>query len=245
MSQGVVPYLHKNVMGFYYSDQIDKMLDPISTIISIALLQYKSNDTKIEIKDNKIIYNDPNLWLFQGIYRTYNKCSRQDLMLLYPPLIRSIRWYYSQLDSDNIDDLKNILKVTKKGFIKIKEIYQEDQKSGRLEIYLDHILEKIDSVLTDNLEFDSLDEQISLDDKLKQEFYDAVHKLWSSREIAIIACRFNDIEDHFEKYTTNDCVAVKKYIEMIETVLQEKYQEFKNILIFDDVRGTIIGPHSI
>ena len=39
MSKGIVPYLHKNVMGFYYSDHIDKILDPVSTIISIALLK--------------------------------------------------------------------------------------------------------------------------------------------------------------------------------------------------------------
>lgn len=230
-------------MGFYYSDRIDKILDPVSTIISIALLQYKNDETKIEIKDNQIMYNHPDLWLFQGIYRAYNGCSRKDLMLLYPPLVRSIRWYYQE--SDNYQDLKNILKVTQKGFIKIKNMYQEDKKSGRLEVYLDHIIKKIDHVLNDRLEWDSLDEQINLDDKLKQEFYDAVNKLWSSREIAIIACRFNDIEEHFSKYATNECGAVKKYIEMIETVLQEKHQEFKNILIFDDVRGTMIGPHSI
>ena len=243
MSQSVVPYLYKNVMGFSYPDKIDKLLDPVSTIISIALLQYKSDDTKIEINDNKIIYNDPNIWLFQGIYRAYNGCSREDLKLLYPPLIRSIRWYYN--DSECSEDLKNILKVTKKGFMKIKNLYQEDERSGRLETYLNDIIDKIDNVLNDKLEWNELDDRINLDDKLKQDFNDALSKLWSNREIGIIACRINDIEDHFDKYNTNKCVAIKKYIEMIETVLQEKHQEFKNILIFDDVRNTIISPHSI
>ena len=112
-------------------------------------------------------------------------------------------------------------------------------------MFLNHVIDKINSVLDDKLEWDSLDEQIHFDDKLKQEFYQAVNKLWSPREITIIACKFNDIEEHFDHYSTNECVAVKKYIEMIETVLQEKYQEFRNILVFDDVRGTIIGPHSI
>ena len=135
--------------------------------------------------------------------------------------------------------------MTIKGLNKIKEMYQEDQQSGRLEVFLNYVLDKIDSVLDDKLEWDSLDEQIHFDDKLKQEFYQTVNKLWCPREITIIACKFNDIEEHFDNYSTNDCVAVKKYIEMIETVLQEKYQEFRNILVFDDVRSTIIGPHSI
>ena len=60
------------------------------------LLKYKDKGVKISITNNSIQYSDASM--FQGILRSYNGDTREDLHNLYNPFLKAFEWY------DNTED---------------------------------------------------------------------------------------------------------------------------------------------
>ena len=67
------------------------ILEPMCVIFRLALLQYKDKGTKLSIKNNSIIYQEPTY--DQGIVRMIDGDCREDLHNLYHPILKSIQWY--------------------------------------------------------------------------------------------------------------------------------------------------------
>ena len=240
-------YYHSHFLNYYTNGgggviDIDKLLDPVSTTIRLALLRYMEDGTKISVTSNKIIFNKPNIWLLenvlniQGITRNLYGYNREDLKLLYPPIFRSINWYFD--DVDICENIKKILKITKKGIKLLNKLYRDND--GRTESYLMYCNDKIEGFVKNNfIEYDELDEKIILDEKIKSKLYETNKLLWSEREIEIITDRLIDIEEHYVKHKTIDCSAIKKYINMINKILTDKDQEFKKIIAYNDINNVI------
>lgn len=60
------------------------MLDPLTTIIKLALLYYKPPGTKIHFGKNKMDFHEPGL--FQGLCRQFLHSTKDDIRLLYNPI---------------------------------------------------------------------------------------------------------------------------------------------------------------
>ena len=245
-------YYHSHFLNYYTGSSIgtggidvDKLLDPLSTVIRLALLRYMDTGTKVSVSNNKIIFNRPNVWLLenvlniQGITRGLYGYNREDLKLLYPPIFRTINWY---IDDEVIsDNIKKVLIIAKKGIKILTGLYQSSD--GRTESYLMYCKDKIDEFINnDGIVYDELDEKIMLDEKVKSKLYETNKLLWSDREIQIITEKLTDIEDHYVKHKTIDCSAIKKYISMINKILVDKDQEFKKIIAYNDINN-IIGDN--
>ena len=67
------------------------ILEPLSVIFRLALLQYKDRGTKISIRDNSIQFQLPTY--DQGLIRMIGGDAREDLHNLYHPLLKCIEWY--------------------------------------------------------------------------------------------------------------------------------------------------------
>jgi hypothetical protein len=67
------------------------ILEPLSVIFRLALLQYKDRGTKISIRDNSIQFQLPTY--DQGLIRMIEGDAREDLHNLYHPLLKCIEWY--------------------------------------------------------------------------------------------------------------------------------------------------------
>ena len=78
------------------------ILEPMCVIFRLALLQYKDRGTKLSIKNNSIIYQDPTY--DQGIVRMIDGDCREDLHNLYHPILKSIEWYPYQEYKDLYDE---------------------------------------------------------------------------------------------------------------------------------------------
>ncbi len=93
-----------------------QLLDPVSTVFRLCLLKFKSDGTKISIKNHTISYHDPTF--FQGIQRWISGDERNDLYKLYGPLRVFIEWYkeYKQLDF--------LLNTVKEGLEKLQITYK-------------------------------------------------------------------------------------------------------------------------
>jgi len=242
-----IPYYHSHFLNYYKeNNDINKILDPISTIVRLAMLHYKNEGTKITVDDNKVVFNETSTWIignlfnYQGIYRNINGYSRQDLVLVYPPIFRAMLWYDKNKEIE-LEHIRKILVLTSKGLLSLKELYKDED--GRMEMFLNHCIEKIKQYMTNEIEIDDLDNKIILDEKINPRLFDTIKMLWSSKEIEIISDTLCSIEDHLIKHDTLECQAVNKYIKMIMRILEEKDKAFKNMIVFNKVSNTV-GAHS-
>jgi len=240
-----IPYYHSHFLNYYVrNNDTKKILDPISTIVRLALLRYKNegvqHKTKISVDDNKVIFNEPSLWPinYQGLYRGLNGYSRQDLILIYPPVFRSMFWFNPK-DTDEMlcDNIKNILSVANKGFETLREMYKEED--GRIEMFLDHCIKKVTKFIDGEFDIDPLDNQIKLDDQRYEKLFKTIRLLWSPKEIEIISDKIKEIEEHLKKHETLDCAAIHKYLNTIIDILEDKDREFKNMIVFSKISETV------
>ena len=72
-------------------NQRNLILEPLSCILKLIILQHKQKGTKISVSNNAILFNEPSL--SQGISRAiYGDC-REDLHNLYYPILKCVQWY--------------------------------------------------------------------------------------------------------------------------------------------------------
>lgn len=67
------------------------ILEPLTVIFRLSMLQYKDTGTKISIRDNSIHYQPP--YYSQGIIRMIDGDCREDLHNLYHPILKCVEWY--------------------------------------------------------------------------------------------------------------------------------------------------------
>ena len=67
------------------------LLEPLSCIIRMGLLNYKEEGMKISIINNSIQYHENTF--YQGLWRSYNGDTREDLHNLYNPFLKAFEWY--------------------------------------------------------------------------------------------------------------------------------------------------------
>ena len=67
------------------------LLEPLSCIFRMGLLNYKEEGMKISIFNNSIQYNEKTF--YQGLLRSYNGDTREDLHNLYNPFLKAFEWY--------------------------------------------------------------------------------------------------------------------------------------------------------
>lgn len=67
------------------------ILEPLSCVLKLSLLQYKEVGTKISVVNNSVSFNGPSL--IQGLTRRLTGDSRQDLHNICHPLMKCLEWY--------------------------------------------------------------------------------------------------------------------------------------------------------
>lgn len=68
-----------------------QLLDPIATMSRIINIFFEEKNTKISIHDNILSLQEPTG--YQGLFRSFNKDSRENISELYDVIIRIIEWY--------------------------------------------------------------------------------------------------------------------------------------------------------
>jgi hypothetical protein len=88
------------------------ILEPLSCILKIALLQYKPLGTKISVSNNSVQYHEPSF--LQGITRSLGGDSRQDLHNICHPIIKCLEWYpYDEYEYFYCECLKGLQEFKK------------------------------------------------------------------------------------------------------------------------------------
>ena len=81
-------------------DKIDMILEPLQSMIQLALLSICPVGTKLRIKENILYLHTPNIT--QPFIRWYNADKKDDLYFLYAVIKRFIKWYNPVLNNKSI-----------------------------------------------------------------------------------------------------------------------------------------------
>ena len=86
-------------MQWYWQQRTTvQLLDPMTTLVRVALLKFMPTGTLLRFHHNRILYDGPGL--LQGLQRDYARwcgqsASKEDLHNLLPPLLRACEWFGS------------------------------------------------------------------------------------------------------------------------------------------------------
>ena len=107
MAAFIKPSLSMLYNTFVYNkqkDKVDMILEPLQSMIQLALLSVCPVGTKLRIKENILYLQMPNI--AQPIIRWYNADKKDDLYFLYAVIKRFITWYNSALNAKSIMSLE-------------------------------------------------------------------------------------------------------------------------------------------
>ena len=189
------------------------ILEPISCIVKLILLNYKDDGTKISISDNSIDFYEPSQ--LQGLFRNINGDGREDLHNIYNPILKFIEWY-----PPNDDDMYNYFYVKcKNGIEKLIKSYDKDSTiSMTLELYC--------KTLGDAMEKDI--EKPSIEGETKDTYdsplLDTLKEFWKKEEIELLYSLFQIIEENKNEEERNT------YIENIVNTVRIKEKKLHDFI---------------
>jgi len=154
-------------------------LDPLSIIIKLFICAYKPVGTKIAIINNKFIIQD--VGVFQGTVRYIYRDSKNDINIIFFPIIFACKYYLSVDNKKKFIHLFNKLLDT---FDKLKETYQRSEI-----IYNIEQLRNIVTSFIDNNDVDPnsiLSNYDSTGGKIKQDIYKHLNSIWTVKRLGVI-----------------------------------------------------------
>jgi hypothetical protein len=104
-------------------------LDPMTTLIKLAILPYKPEGTKLSIDSNYINYSENTI--LQFAIRTYLGDSYNDLRDLNKTLHKAVAWFYDD------PKLKYLFDYAIQGLEKLKSTYGNTGKADAVQSYID------------------------------------------------------------------------------------------------------------
>lgn len=177
-------------------------LDPLSVVVKMFIYAYKPTGTKLSIHNNRI--NIQEYGLFQGTVRTLYGDSKNDINIIFFPIVFACK-YYLTLDnlsnaSDNLPSKNfNILfSKLSDAFDKLKETYQ----SSEIIYNIDQLKNIVNSFITNN-NFDLnnlLSTYNSSAGKIKQDIYKHISTIWTEKRLNVL---FGYVEEIIELSKTN------------------------------------------
>tara|TARA_E500000178_G_scaffold341524_1_gene385545 strand:+ start:256 stop:837 length:582 start_codon:yes stop_codon:yes gene_type:complete len=117
------------------------LLEPLSCLIKLVILSQKTQGTKISIYNNSILFHEPSIT--QGVLRTYQGDSRDDLHNLCFPIMIALKWY-----PKNDPQYKLIYEYSIQGLSKLKSNYETNSITN-------HTLSHYISILIDDTDHDT------------------------------------------------------------------------------------------
>ena len=204
-----VPQMYKfiNYIKTNNTNSIE-ILDPMTTIFRLCLLNFKKVGTKISIYPNKVSSQDAGL--FQGMIRWSNGDQRNDLHKLETPIKKSLIWYIPEIDSN----LKYIFKLASKGMVKLQKSYE----AGTARISLEHYSNLINTSINQS----KLSSDIDTDED--NILYIKIKDLWTKRQIQIMYDLLKQITEE-KNQSQRKC-----YIKATERILDGKDKQIIEII---------------
>lgn len=196
------------------------IIDPMTSLIKLSLLNYYPEGTKISICNDKIYFHEPSY--FQGAWRYLRGDGREDLHNLYNPIRKAIEWYWNENDKE----INYLFNQSILGLKKLKSAYNVN---STIQYTLDYFIHSIQNktFLYDNTK------DISLTTRKieKNKIHEYLKKLWNKREIHIIIELLQEMESKKEILIKPIQESIQKITETKEQVLCDFLKEHASVLV--------------
>lgn len=194
-----------------------QILEPLTTIVILAIISFKEIGTKIAVSSNEIYIQPPTM--IQGPVRWTYGNNREEIHFLLKPIIRAILIYNPK---DN-PDIKKIFLYAIKGLNILKQSYNNFSSTlcHAIELYINLINYSFEHTEITQKYKDvenSLNSNLNLSQNTKINLNNLFVGIWSTEEI-------NLISNMLELCNNNT-----KYIEVIETTLGTKKNKIREII---------------
>lgn len=197
-----------------------QVLDPLSCLIRLSLLNYKPDGTKLSFTNNKIVFQEPDL--FQSAKRWSQGDNRQQIHNLYNPIFKIKQWYDVKQP-----EFQYILTIAKKGLHKLLKCYNSDPNV--ITHSINYYIETIDDILNEKNEKEKKDKGNNKMDETMDIYSIKLQKLWNLREIQLIHLLLQEIEEKFSN--KNDKFNnIKSLMQSVEDIIIGKDDIVVNIV---------------
>ena len=119
-----ISYLYNSLSFHKTKDKTHMVLEPLQSMIQLALLSVSSIGTKLTIQENILYLQNPSL--IQPISRWYYADKKDDLFFLFQVIKRFIKWYNPEISTTSpLNDTlyKSLIKMSIKGLHNLLKTY--------------------------------------------------------------------------------------------------------------------------
>ncbi len=131
-----------------------QILEPITSIVKITLLHFKSDNSKISIRNHGLHYDDPSdkyISFQHAIDRKLRGDSREDISVLNEMITNYLDWYIiNNSDRQSREKFIEIIRMATDGFRKLQSTYvKQNYTNSNVTLVLQYYINLITSVLDD------------------------------------------------------------------------------------------------
>jgi hypothetical protein len=156
------------------------VLDPLSTIIKLAILSNKPIGTKLSIQNNIIYTQEPGP--FQAFCRYVFKNNKTDIQYLYNPIELACQHYLTKTAIQQNPKIKDLFKCAQNGLLRLIETYKT---SSVMRICLNYYLSLIANHLEEKNNSD-LFRKDHMTTFYTTEVLNKMNKIWAQEKIKIV-----------------------------------------------------------
>ena len=198
-------------------ERFDIILEPLQAVTQLALLSFCPKGSKLTIANNLLTIQEPS-WV-QGMWRSYNNDTKEDLFFLFNAIVRFNRFYsYLKQESEEYCDLFELLvQLGKRGIDKLLQTYANTDQCAllhTLQLYRILLDKPIALTEAEEIEVNKIHGSNSIDDIFLQ-----IRSLYTSAEFIILYQSLLLLEKHPERYDV--------YIKGINTMLSPVHDQIQ------------------
>lgn len=156
------------------------ILDPLSTIIKLAILSNKPINTKICIDKNVVFIQEPGP--FQAFCRYMFNNNKTDIQYIYNPIEIACQMYLTEQSIQQNPKIKELFKCAQNGLVKLMETYKN---CSVMRICLNYYYSLISNHL-DEKHDKSLFRKDHLSSIYSAELIEKMNKMWTQDKIKIV-----------------------------------------------------------
>jgi hypothetical protein len=184
-----------------------QILDPLTTMIKLAILGYKPYGTKLAIDKNRIYFQEPTI--LQGFWRWAYGNKRYELHHLLNPIMKAVKRY-----DKTKPNIKLIFDQSIYGLQTLKSSYNDSSS------VVTHSLDLYISIINNTAHLQSTE----LTDIETETQYSIFRELWTEDEIQLVSSMIEQIKN------SNNQPNTTTYLEAVNTILSMKEERANELL---------------
>jgi len=189
------------------------VLEPLSTIIKLAILSNKPIGTKLYIDKNLIYFQEPGA--FQAICRYILKTNKTDLQYLYNPIELACKQYLSKQIIQQNPKIKDLFKCAQLGLQNLSETYKT---CSMIRISLNYYYALISNYLEET-HIDTLFKKDQMSPLYSEETLGKMTKIWTQEKIKIILNLTTFLTN--DEHATTDVKSLETIMDNIDKMVQQ------------------------